>query len=537
MNGKRLFCIYAVFLAATVLITLRFYRIAERNSRAQSVLSGQYTRRLEVTARTGLIYDRNGCLLSDEIIGFRTVVNPRDIPTEKYIDAAEEFCAAGGREASYTIEKLYRGEPFCIGTVRRVDTEYGTCYPVYTARNDAFLCHTLGYRNRDGKGMTGLVRVYDRYLTDTAAASVSARYEADATGAVMEDGFFTLYDTGYTDGDGMNLTVDQKIQEITEEICDETLDRGAVVIMDLQSGEISAICSRPSFIPSEVADYLDSEKGELLNRALSCFTPGSVFKTVIAAAALEKNPAMAERRYICTGSIDVGGTVIRCHNRLGHGELTMKEAFAQSCNPYFIDLGLSLGKETIENTARKMGLFRYNGVSLLPCDTGNFPKGELTSAALANLSVGQGDVLLSPVQVCSMISTAVTGVCYKPSLVKSLSNGGTFTEYEKGGETALSENTVLLLRSFLVSCVADGTGYRAQGTIPCGGKTATAQSGQMKDGEEVIHSWFAGYFPAEDPQYTVCVLCDGNGENKVHPSQIFKDLIEKIEEINKTSSR
>ena len=529
-NEKRLIFVYAAFLAATALITLRFYRIADHHSRAQNVLAGQYTRRLEVTARKGAICDRNGILLSERADGFRTVVNPKSIPVEKYTDAAEAISGAGGEAASYYVEKLYRGEPFCADTRRRVDAEYGACYPLYRARNDAFLCHVLGYRNRDGKGMTGLMGTYDEYLSETTASSVSVRYEADATGAVMDGGFFALSDDRYNENDGMTLTIDEKIQKITEDLCDETLDRGAVVVTDPQSGEILALCSRPSYLPSEVASYLDSDRGELLNRALSGFTPGSVFKTAVAATALEENPASLSRTYTCKGFIDVGGTVIHCHNRNGHGTLTLREAFAQSCNPYFIDLGLSLGKEAIESTAYKMGLFRHAGVSLLPCDKGVFPAETLYSAELANLSVGQGDMLLSPVEVCSMISTAVTGKYRKPSLVKSLSNGGMLARYEKDGEAALKDETVTALKSLLVSCVADGTGYRAAGDISCGGKTATAQSGQKKDGKEVIHSWFAGYFPAEEPKYTVCVLCDGNGKNEVHPSLIFKMLAERLSE-------
>lgn len=531
MYTKRLFWLYAFFLAVTAMLTVRLYRIADHRSEAENVLSGQYTRRLDAAERKGLIFDRDGTLLSEKKTGFRTVIDPRNKTAKEMEETARVLSASGGREESYYIEKLFSGVPFCADTTRRIDARYGTCIPVYGARDDGFLCHVLGYRDGDGKGVTGLMRAYDDYLTETAAR-FTVRYEADATGAVMEYGYFSLNEDGYNEPNGLALTVREPIQRAVETVCDATLDRGAVVVQDVQNGELAAVCSRPSYNPNTVAAYLSGEKGELTNRAFSAFTPGSVFKTVVAAAALEQNPSAAERTYCCDGAITIQDTTIRCHKRDGHGELTMEEAFAQSCNPYFIDLGLSLGKEKIYETARKMGLFCYDDVSLLPRGSENFPESEsILPGALANLSVGQGDILLSPVGVCGMMATAVTGTHYKPSLVKSFTNAGRTTELAKAGTAVLSRETVDNLKKMLVACVEDGTGYRAAGTVPCGGKTATAQSGQIKDGNEVIHGWFAGFYPIDEPRYAVCVLCDGNGENQTHPSAVFRAVVEAIEKV------
>lgn len=531
VNNKRLCRLYVLFLGAMALVCLRLYVISTDGSEASEVLSGQYTRRMDVVSRRGMIYDRNGVLLSDEPAGYVAVLNPGDIAEEDYGKASATLSRLGEYSQSYFAEKLYAGVPFTVRVSQKIPAEYGSSYALYRPRQDPFLCHLLGYRNVDGKGMAGLEGEYDEYLSGAASAAVAARYEADAWGAVMEGEVFDISDDGYADREGMLLTIDAEIQRKVETVCDETMDMGAVVVQDIETGELLAMCSRPTFQPEQVAEYLSSEKGELLNRCLMAYTPGSVFKTVVAAAALEKEPNVWETTYDCKGYIDVYGEKIGCHDRAGHGILDMKGGFAQSCNPYFISLGLSLGKQDILQMAYKMGAGRYNSIHLLPCAEGHLPDGEKEiPAETANLSVGQGEVLLTPVQVCGILSTAATGVYHKPSLVKCLENGGTTAEYGASeGEPVLSQHTVERLREMFEACVTEGTGYRAiSEQVSCGGKTATAQSGQRKEGEEVIHQWFAGFFPAEAPQYAVCVLCDGNGENNRHPSEIFREIAEKL---------
>lgn len=531
-KNKRLCCFYLLFLTATVILCFRLYYIATDGTRAEVALAGQYTRRLDVAARYGQIYDRNGVLLSDERIGCRTVIDSSSLSEEERYELSEILAETTDKPQSYYWEKLSGKSVFTVDTAQKISEKYGTSYTVSRSKTDCFLRHLLGYRNVDGVGMAGIFRTYDDYLRQTAA-NVTVRYQADANGGVMSGKKLDISDENYEKREGIVLTINAEIQKAVEEVCDQTLDRGAVVVENIADGELLAICSRPTYSVDRVADLLTSEKGELLNRAFLAYTPGSVFKIVSAAAALERDPDAYRQTYVCDGAIDVGGTIIRCHDRTGHGELSMSEGFALSCNPYFIDLGLSLGKETLRKQAEKLGLFRYDSVNLLPTDKGVFPQDSTEiPAQTANLSVGQGEIALTPIQVCNLVATAVSGMYHKPSVVKCMINGEFSAEYGGDiGERVLSENTVLRLREFFVACVTDGTGYRAlSDTVDCGGKTATAQSGQKKGDEEVIHSWFAGYFPADDPKIAVCVLCDGNGENTTHPSEIFKKIVEKIVE-------
>lgn len=537
MNRKQVCGIYFVFLAAFAVLCARFYVIATGGSEAQQALSGQYTRKLDIVQRSGFVFDRGGRRLCTANDGYVLFINPSALSPDEYYDAADELSEATGMRASYFADKLFLGAPFTAVAKRLPEGEFGggfiKAFEKYKDIGDEFLCHVLGYNNADGKGMSGIRGAYSEYLSEYASGKAFARYEADAYGAVIDGTDVMLYDDGYSENSGIYLTIDYEIQDCVENICRDLLDMGAVVVMDTDSGEILAMHSKPVYRKGNVADYLSSERGELLNRSILGYTPGSVFKTAVAAAALEKDISLADREYECRGVIDVFGEKIRCHNTAGHGVLNMEQAFAQSCNPYFIDLGLSLGLETILDTARKMGAREYQSINLLPAAAGNLPENSSGLPAFtANISVGQGELLLTPVQVCSMMSSAATGVYRKPSIVSKLVSDGEETEYgasEDSAEKVLSPETVEKLHGMLEKCVDDGTGWRAKNeTVKIAGKTATAQSGQFKDGKEVIHSWFAGYFPADAPKYTVCVLCDGNGKENENASVIFGRIAEMI---------
>lgn len=525
--------VYFIFLFAVIMVCARLFVISDSGSEANYVLSGQYTRRMDIAERHGFIFDRNGVILDHIQNGYILFVDPSREDASEYYETAEKLSDATDMQESYFIEKLFSGAPFTVAAKSETKDNTVFCYEKYDSTDGEFLCHVLGYNDSEGNGMSGICKAYSEFLSEYTSGEVFARYEADATGAVMNDTSAEIHDSGYTEENGIYLTIDADIQKIAEEISNEVLDMGAVVIQDTVSGEILALVSRPAYDRGNVAEYLLSERGELLNRCFMGYTPGSVFKTVVAVCALEEDSGYADKKYECTGVIDVSGEKIKCHNILGHGELDMKEAFAQSCNPYFIDLGLTVGIDNILSEVKKLGVGAYDSINLIPVSEGNLPTEGLNfPAQVANTSVGQGDVLLTPVQVCSIMSTAATGIYHKPSIVSKLVSYGEETEYGgTEGTRVISEKTVFALGEMLRSCVEDGTGYRAKSDIVnISGKTATAQSGQIKDDKEVIHSWFAGYFPSENPKYTMCVLCDGNGEENENPAVIFKKIAELISE-------
>ena len=533
MNKKRVLYIYFLFLCTVLFLGARFYTVAVNHSSATQVLSGQYTRRLDVAKRNGFVFDRNGKTIDVCKNGYITLVSPTGLSENEIYDLSKKLSEQSCNSQSYYLEKILVGRPFIVETFENVTDENLKSFTKFSEKHDV-LCHLLGYRNVDGKGVSGIMQAYEDFLTQYSSAHVFARFVADAKGKTADGTQVEIVDNGYSNNDGLFLTIDLDIQKEVEEICAENLDMGAVVVQDTMSGEILAMVSMPQYKKENLSEYLSSDRGELVNRCLVGYTPGSVFKTVVSAAALSDPNFDPDEKYECKGYIEVCGQKIRCHNLYGHGKVDMNDAFVNSCNPYFIDLGLRLGYEKIVALARDMGVGQYSSINLVRCTEGVLPKSS-DEGAVANMSVGQGEVLLSPVQVASIISTCATGVYNKPSVLKKTAVDNNTVYYgSTNKKRVLDAEIVKKLSEMLAGCVSDGTGYRAKSELVfSAGKTATAQSGQIKDGKEVIHSWFAGFFPADAPKYTVCVLCDGNGTQNVHPSEIFKIISETICDIDK----
>lgn len=530
MHKKRLLSVYFLFLTAMLLLTIRFYTIATSGSSAMQVLSGQYSRKIDIAQRRGFVFDRRGEKTDMKNCGFSVFVNPEKIPENEYLQYADILSSATGKESSYFFERMFLSVPFVTVSKSFVEGKGISCYELFSVAEGDFMCHISGYCNSDGKGTSGIRYAYDDFLQNENVKTVFARYKADAKGVGIKNSDTEIFDDGYNENPGVYLSIDGDIQRLTEEILKEKMETGAVVVQDINTAEILSCVSMPTYNISDVAAYLDSDKGELLNRAFLGYTPGSVFKTIVSASALEKDISLVDREYECRGYIEVSGNIISCHKKEGHGKIKMREAFSVSCNPYFISLVLETGVADVIETAKKMGVSKLSDLDGLPLSKGVLPEGELCGTDVANTAVGQGKLLLNPIEMNSVMICAATGYYKEPTLVSKLVfEDGREEISERKKEKVLSEYTVATLRSMLFSCVNSGTGYRAKNeNILCAGKTATAQSGQIKNGKEVIHSWFSGYFPADEPKYVITVLCDGNGENNYHPTLIFKEIAEKI---------
>ena len=528
---KFLLCSFAF---AAIFLVIRLYGLATGDNEALEVLSGQYTRSALVAEHGGFIYDRNSKLLSHENDGAVAIVNPVGVLDRNravgYLTDISEY------SFEELLSKLDRGTPFTVKTelVPNANIPQGIyVFPLYKNADNSFCRHLLGYRNSDGEGVCGVYKSCEDILNG-CAGSILYKYTADAMGAALRGSPFYVEDRTYTDANGVILTVDKDIQKSVDAICDRYMDMGAVIISEISTGNILALSSRPLYERDDVAASLDSERGELINRAFSSYTPGSVFKAVVAAAALEKDESMYELEYECTGECDVSGKIFRCHEKEGHGVQTMKEAFANSCNTYFINLLHKTGFEYVLTFCNIIGLGNpysidglYVGEAGMPDYTKVYP-----DAYKANFAFGQGELLLSCVDVLNIYSVCASGYKRDFSLVNGISEGGTVFFEAKDAERILSDCTVFKMREMMKECVTNGTGKEASvNGISIGGKTATAQSGQIKGGTEMLHKWFAGVFPIDDPRYAIVVLCDGNGENNASPKKIFALCAESVAEI------
>jgi len=312
------------------------------------------------------------------------------------------------------------------------------------------------------------------------------------------------------------------------------LQKGCVIIADAKSGKIRACVSRPDFNSDEIGKYLNDSDSPLLNRATGAYNVGSVFKPCVAAAGIESGKLSF--LYNCTGSCEIVDRSFKCHNKSGHGILNLRLAIANSCNTYFYNYAFKIGKDVIYKFSRTLNF----GQSLKICDGISTAKGSLPKedslnniANLANFSIGQGELLLSPISMLTLYcSIANNGKYFIPSVVEGTYKDGKYNEYNIGKPTrVMSESTAYLLRHHLKKVLEEGTGKEAQPKkVTAAGKTATAQTGQFRGTTEICQGWFCGFFPFDNPKYVIIIFSEDTSKQKISCGKIFAEIADSVME-------
>lgn len=533
IHSRRAASVFLFMLAMCSALIVRLYDIALYDNTSKQVLSGQYTRKNVVAQKTGLIYDTQGRLISHKTAGSLAVINPAACRDK---NAAAQYI---GKYSSLSFEeiltKISIPEPFVVTFNKDPETESPDgiyVYPALEEMTNNFCRHLLGYKDSSGKGIDGIYKKFDSIIS-RFSGTLFYSYASDAQGGLLTEEDFFVTDAQYTDTSGIVLTIDSQLQEKIDNLCDKYMDMGAVVVCEIDTGNILALSSRPLYEAKNVQEVLSSDRGELINRAFSLYTPGSVFKTAVAASALETDPELLNFEYECTGECDVSGKTFKCHEARGHGKQNMANAYANSCNTYFITLAKQIGIDQICAFTEKIGIGEIYPLDGMSVKQANMPERfkKYPPAYQANFSFGQGEVMTSPIDILNLFCVCASGYKNDFSLVKGIYNSYTdemtYFSSEKA-QRVLSQDTVESLCSMMKLCVTEGTGKAAvSGAVSVGGKTATAQSGQYdEDGEELMHRWFAGVFPIENPKYAVVVLYDGNGKNSSSPAVLFSKIAE-----------
>ncbi len=523
---KRVCVLYCAIVAAASLLLARLFCLSiPESNRSLTVLEGQYTGRVDVCERTGFIYDRNGYVISHKADGFTALVNPAEC-TDVLGCAVSLSQVSVAAQMSEIYEKVIEGVPFTLSLTSELPKQVSGVYVFrkYEQNND-IAKHFLGYSNSDGNGMCGIRKAYDTLLGKELYSRVSARFDTNAKRESLSD--FTVNTQKYLSDDGIVTTIDRDLQFFCDGLSQD-IPSGAVVVADVKTGEILSLSSYPGYDVENIEQILDSEKGELLNRAAMSFTPGSVFKIVVAAAALEKDEGLYGLEYICDGNIEIDGNVFKCHKYDGHGKVDMKTAFAESCNTYFINLGREIGLEQIVGTAKKLELDVPTKADFVEEGTNYFiDENNASDGYLANISFGQGDLCLSPMDMIRVVGAVSTGYLTGLKTVKGQIKDGGF-EIDVFGEKVriFSKSTCKKLKEMMKMCVSAGTGT-AGGIygVNTGGKTATAQTGRFNgEGVEYVHKWFCGVYPIENPRISVCILCDDVTDENVSSAVVFAKI-------------
>lgn len=506
MSNYRTVALFATLLFAFSGVMARLHTIT-RTYDAEAA-DTQSSLKVTLTSVRGTLYDRQLQPLTNR--GVRHVGSVIGTPTA--LTALSSVY--GGEEWDALRERLESGKPAVLSSEAALPLAEGILqFTVPADGDDGTAAHLLGYVDDAGYGVCGAQYALDDTLRE-ATGTLSVTYRTDGTGRVLSGGEVTVENTLARASAGAALTVDSRLQATVSAAAGKHLTRGAVVVLEAQSSDILALASYPTYDSGRIADYLDAADAPLFNRATAVYNCGSVFKTVTAMAALESGLGGATAR--CNGAVKVGQNTIRCHHLLGHGTLTLGEAFSRSCNPYFIGLAAKTGGSTLYRYASLLGfdspLFLTSGWQT---ERATLPKLDDIdgSVRLANVAIGQGDLLATPLHVAAMTACVASGGEYRrPNLYHGeVSADGTLRVYERDPATRVcTQATAATLRAMMEDVMVDGTGAAAAPTVGrAGGKTGTAQTGwRTVTGETMVHSWFTGYYPAENPQYVITVLAE-----------------------------
>ncbi len=432
-------------------------------------------------------------------------------------------------------EQMQKGNPVTVDIPCMIDeSDALRVIEHYSPRSEDLLAqHVIGYTDYAGNGVSGIEKAFNTLL-ESSCKSIGVRFNVDATGKIMLGRETQVYNNKFTQKSGIVLTLDKDIQKIAENAADELLiDKGAVVILEVENSAVRACVSRPLYDPDRLENSINSSDSPFINRAFMSYSVGSAFKPVIASAALEQGQGLTAK-YNCTGEATINGVAFHCHEEKGHGYINLTEAITYSCNTYFIDLALRCEKSKLIETAGKFSF--GHSIEFAPglfASSGNLPSAdELDSkAAVANLSFGQGALLATPVQLAAVMACFANGGIYnEPYLIEGTMNTEIgFTPYAKevSPKKIISKKTADAICACLENVVINGTGKRARSDlVTCAGKTATAQTGKYDSDGEIYNSWFVGYFPADNPQYAVAVLKEDGGEGAVSCAPVFKQICE-----------
>mgnify|MGYP001031739610 CR=1 FL=1 len=399
---------------------------------------------------------------------------------------------------------------------------------------DNLLSHVIGYINRaENRGETGIEKVYDEFLRKTDKESLFVEYDKNRS-LILGGSYYVDRSITSEEPAGVKLTIDYRIQKIVENILDDEEEKGAVVVADIESGEILALASRPSFNQENIEDYFNRTDMSLYNKASQVsYPPGSIFKIVVTLAAIEDNIDFLNRGFYCKGYEKINNVVIKCNNQNGHGHIDLKEGFAKSCNSIFIQIGKEIGAKKIIDMAERMGFGNKINIGLLEEVEGSLHQGEeLLGPAIGNISIGQDKIQATPLQITNMMVTiANDGIEKDMTIVQGITtkDGKMIKPYNKEEDKRIiSKESAIIVQDLLKEVLYTGTASSLDLEDIGGGAGKTGSAEGSLRGEPTIHGWFAGYFPRDNPKYAITVLVEEASSGSKSAAPIFERICKEI---------
>ncbi len=560
MRRRCLFIMVIMILLGFFLLILRLWNIQiTQSSKFRQMAEKQQMRATMISPKRGCIYDRNMKVLAKSASAWTVVISPMDIESEddrlkiadglaNMLDVDKDFIIERSKQKTYyEIIKKKIEKPLAdkvIAFVKdnklrgvRLEEDNKRYYPF-----ENFAANVIGFTGSENQGLAGIEAYYNKILEGESGKITVAK-----NGKTKDMPY--KYEQRYEpkDGNSVVLTIDEVLQHFLEKHLEIAVkehnikNRATGIIMDVKSGEILAMATKPDFDPNKPTEIFDKAKAEEIekitdkkerkkaileeqnwqwrNKAVSDpYEPGSVFKIITAATALETGSAKITDTYCCNGAITVANQTIRCWKNGGHGMQDFPKAVMNSCNPWFINVGQKIGPEKFREYFKMFGFTELTGIDI-PGEAESIyhPMRNFKVVELASSSMGQ-TFKVTPIQIITGVSAAINGGnLYEPHLVKQIvdKNGKSV----KNVQPLLKRQVVSVTTSNNVATMCEGVVKEGSGRnayikgYRIGGKTGTSEKIDKKiDGQvrEYILS-FLGFAPVNDPKIAVLVLLDEPG--------------------------
>jgi penicillin-binding protein 2 len=539
---------------------------------------------LDVPAPRGQITDRNGESLAQNRLSYNLAINfptPLDFSDAQTLSFAREKIdrTAGliGRKLKISDDAILRHYhnrgimPMEIaqnlGQLEYEQIKNGPppgviVRPIYVRvyPNGKVAGQIIGYtgktgRNPDGivdnhetlwpetEGREGLEQTFNEMLTGKHG---EYKLTFDKDGRKTSEKLITPPDPGYN----VVTTLDLRLQQLAEKALEAKAKRGAIVIIDPNNGDILALASWPTYDPNLFVPSISAEQFKLLQddkdipllpRAYrSSYPPGSTFKVAVGIAALESHAVFPDDRYECVPSIQIGNLSFHNWKKGNRGELNFVQALTESCDTWFYQVGIKTGAQPIIDWALALGFGAKCGIPLRGEAEGRVPNDEYMKAThgrrllngdIANMSIGQGDIQVTPLQMAQAMGVVANGgTFYQTRLVQQVQtfDNQIVTAYQVRAKRTLnlSSETLDEVHTGMIDVVNGGGGTAHQASLDnaeVAGKTGTAQWGPKN--KERTAAWFAGFLPADQPRYAFAVVYEGDVGSKVHGGSAAAPMI------------
>jgi penicillin-binding protein 2 len=546
------------------------------------------TFQLSIPPPRGQIVDRNGTPLAQTRVSYNLGIafpTPLQFTDRQAMAFAQQQVAAAqavlGRPIPFSPEqalKHYKNrgllpyviaqdlKPLEIEAVKKQNSEALVLQPTYQRfyPGGAFAGHVIGYAGRTGRmpdgvlqnndvlwpGAEGREGIEQSFNDQLQGKPGTLTISFDPSGKKASEQIMVPPQPGYN----VITTIDERIQRLCEDSLAKGTKRGAIVVMDPNTGDILALASWPTinpnaFIPIITADEYkvlqDDPNIPLLPRAFrSAYPPGSTFKVFVGLAALNSGKIEPGDEFSCPAALEIGNLTFRNWKKSDAGSLNFADALTQSCNTWFYQCGMKIGGKVITDYCSWVGLGAKTGIPLAAEAEGRVMNDEymmrvykrrMLNGDIANLSIGQGDTLITPLQMAQAMATVGNGgTLYQTRLVSQVQSvdGQIVTAYDvrPRGTVDITEKTMKTLRRGMIAVVSGrmGTAGRAQvDRVDVAGKTGTAQWGPKH--KERTAAWFAGFAPAEEPRYAFAAVYEGDANNDdVHGGTQAAPLIGRV---------